>query len=104
MPNYLKVPQKQRVLALLALGWSYRRIEAETGVAGKRSGVRPPAPGRCGQNVPRLRGLTAGGSEGTALVAAENPAKTCAGSDLPGFFGPVIIGEWRPSVPLLLVA
>ena len=32
MPNYLKMPQKQQVLALLALGWSYRRIEAETGV------------------------------------------------------------------------
>src|SRR4051794_15210631 len=32
MPNYLKMPQKQQILALLALGWSYRRIEAETGV------------------------------------------------------------------------
>ena len=32
MANYLKMPTKQQVLALLALGWSYRRIEAETGV------------------------------------------------------------------------
>jgi transposase len=32
MPNYLKMPKKSQVLALLALGWSYRRIEAETGV------------------------------------------------------------------------
>ena len=32
MANYLKMPKKQQVLALLALGWSYRRIEAETGV------------------------------------------------------------------------
>ena len=32
MPNYLKMPQKSQVLALLELGWSYRRIEAETGV------------------------------------------------------------------------
>ena len=32
MANYLKMPKKAQVLALLALGWSYRRIEAETGV------------------------------------------------------------------------
>lgn len=32
MPNYLKMPKKSHVLALLELGWSYRRIEAETGV------------------------------------------------------------------------
>lgn len=32
MPNYLKLPQRQQVIALLELGWTYRRIEAETGV------------------------------------------------------------------------
>ena len=32
MPNYLQMPKQQQVVALLALGWSYRRIEAETGV------------------------------------------------------------------------
>jgi transposase len=32
MPNYLTMPKQQQILALLALGWSYRRIEAETGV------------------------------------------------------------------------
>ena len=32
MPNYLKMPKKSQVLALLELEWSYRRIEAETGV------------------------------------------------------------------------
>ena len=32
MPNYLKMPKKSQVVALLELGWSYRRIEAETGV------------------------------------------------------------------------
>ena len=30
--NYLKMADKQRVQALLELGWSYRRIERETGV------------------------------------------------------------------------
>lgn len=32
MPHYLKMPKLQQVVALLALGWSYRRIEGETGV------------------------------------------------------------------------
>jgi hypothetical protein len=32
MSNYLKMPKKAQVLALLELGWSYRRIETETGV------------------------------------------------------------------------
>jgi transposase len=32
LANYLKVMKRQQVIALLELGWSYRRIEAETGV------------------------------------------------------------------------
>ena len=32
MGNYLKMTDKRRVLALLELGWPYRRIERETGV------------------------------------------------------------------------
>jgi DNA replication protein DnaC len=32
MPNYLKMPKKSQVLALLELGWSYHRIERQTGV------------------------------------------------------------------------
>ena len=32
MPNYLNMPKKAQVLALLELAWSYRRIETETGV------------------------------------------------------------------------
>src|ERR1700730_1220135 len=32
MWNYLKMTDKRRVLALLELGWSYRRIERETGI------------------------------------------------------------------------
>jgi len=30
--NYLKVDKRQQVVALLELGWSYRRIESEVGV------------------------------------------------------------------------
>ena len=55
MPNYLKMPKKAQVLALLELGWSYRRIEAETGVRRETvSGYDGAAPGKCGQTVPRL--------------------------------------------------
>jgi len=32
VPNYLKTPKLQQVTALLELGWTYRRIQAETGV------------------------------------------------------------------------
>jgi len=32
MGNYLRMADRQRILALLELGWSYRRIERETGV------------------------------------------------------------------------
>ena len=32
MPNYLKMVKRQQVIALLDLGWTYRRIESETGV------------------------------------------------------------------------
>ncbi len=32
MANTLKMEKKQTVLALLKLGWSYRRIEREVGV------------------------------------------------------------------------
>ena len=32
MTNYLKMPKKSQVLALLAIGGGYRRIERETGV------------------------------------------------------------------------
>ena len=32
MGHYLTMPKKSQVLALLELGWSYRQIEAETGV------------------------------------------------------------------------
>ena len=32
LANYLKMTKRQQVLALLALGWTFRRIERETQV------------------------------------------------------------------------
>src|SRR4029450_8028521 len=69
MPNYLTMPKQQQILALLALGWSYGRIEAETGVRretisryAQRQAEGPKTrPGRraaranCGEQVPRRR-------------------------------------------------
>jgi transposase len=58
MANYLKMPKKSQVLALLELGWSYRRIERETGV--RRETV-----------------------SGYDEIRRANAAKTFPGSDLP---------------------
>ena len=32
MGNYLEMADRRQILALLELGWSYRRIERETGI------------------------------------------------------------------------
>jgi transposase len=53
MPNYLKMPKKSQVLALLELGWSYRRIEAETGVRRETvSGYDAARPANAAKTVP----------------------------------------------------
>src|SRR5881397_21432 len=82
MTNYLKMPKKAQVLALLELEWSYRRIEAETGV--RRETV---------SRYDRMRRANAAktfpGSEPSPLaespdlpsVEGSNAAKTFAGSD-----------------------
>ena len=44
MGNYLKMADRQRVLALLELGWSYRRVQRATGV--RRETVARYDPGR----------------------------------------------------------
>src|SRR6516225_68401 len=95
MPNYLKMPKKSQVLALLELGWSYRRIERETGV--RRETVSgydqlrraKPAKTFLGSDAPRPPDLPdAVPSEDSNPAkpfpgADANPAKTFAGSDLP---------------------
>lgn len=64
MGNYLKMADKQRVLALLELGWSYRRIERETGV--RRETVARYDPRRS----PKAANPTAGAEAKPAKVAA----------------------------------
>src|SRR5260370_14042229 len=68
MGNYLKMPDKRRVLALLELGWSYRRIERETGV--RRETVARYDPRRQ-SNAANL----STGSESTSDGSADDEAK-----------------------------
>lgn len=82
MANYLKMPKKQQVLALLALGWSYRRIETETGVR------RETVSGYDTQRQANPAKAFAGSEADPAGVAAEiredagaKPANTFPGSD-----------------------
>ena len=82
MPNYLKMQKQQQVTALLALDWSYRRIEAETGVRRetvsrydrrRRSNAAKVFPGSEGADPPVPEGAGAGDDA--------NAAKVFAGSD-----------------------
>ena len=95
MANYLKMPKKSQVLALLELGWSYRRIERETGVrretvsgydeirranaAKTFPGSDPPPPTESGDLAPG-----APSNPASAFAGSDpNPAKTFPGSDPP---------------------
>ncbi len=49
MGNYLKMADKQRISALLELGWSYRRIQRETGI--DRETVARHDPGRISKSA-----------------------------------------------------
>jgi transposase len=72
MTNYLKMPKKSQVLALLELGWSYRRIEAETGV--RR------------ETVSRYDRMRQANAAKTFAGSEANPANTFPGSAPPARF------------------
>ena len=92
MPNYLKMPKKSQVLALLELGWSYRRIETETGVrretVSRYDRTRQPNaaktfPGSAASPPAESPDLQSGDSSNAAKTFAgsgPNPAKTFPGS------------------------
>jgi len=93
MPNYLKMPKKSQVLALLELGWSYRRIERETGVRRetvsgydqlRRANPANTFPGSDGSPPSDSHGSMPGEESNAAKTfpgSGANPAKTFAGSD-----------------------
>ena len=81
MPNYLKMPKKAQVLALLELGWSYRRIEAETGVRRETVGrYDRTRSGNAAKTFPGSDASPAADSADVAASEASKAAKTFAGS------------------------
>lgn len=81
MSNYLKMPKKAQVLALLDLGWSYRRIEAETGVRRETvSGYDAARQANPAKTFPGSDPSPPADSLDVPPDAALNAAKTFAGS------------------------
>jgi transposase len=82
MPNYLKMPKKSQVVALLELGWSYRRIEAETGVRRETvSRYDRMRRANAAKTFPGSDPSPPAESPDLPGVAHSNAAKTFAGSD-----------------------
>ncbi len=81
MPNYLKMPKKSQVLALLELGWSYRRIEAETGARRETvSGYDKVRRANAAKTFPGSDASPSPESADSASGEPPNPAKAFAGS------------------------
>ena len=84
VPNYLKAHKRQQVIALLELGWTYRRIEAETGV---RRETVSRYDRRRGSNAAKVFpgwGPVEEQAPGAESVPGDsNPAKVFPGSGLP---------------------
>jgi hypothetical protein len=82
MANHLKMPKKSQVLALLELGWSYRRIERETGVRRETvSSYDAIRRANAAKTFPGSDPPQATDSGDSPTVDSPNPAKTFAGSD-----------------------
>ena len=93
--NYLKTHQRQQVIALLELGWTYRRIEAETGVRRetvsrydrkRRSNAAKVFPGSERPDASAPRAEPAGDDSNAAKTfpgSEPNPAKVFPGSLVP---------------------
>lgn len=70
MGNYLEMADRQRVKALLELGWSYRRIQRETGVDRKTAARYDPG------REPKSARVSTGPAAKSAKVSA-GPASAC---------------------------
>jgi len=70
MANYLKMADRRRILALLELGWSYRRIQRETGV--RRETVARYDPRRRSKPANMLMG-----AEANAAKVPTGPQSAC---------------------------
>ena len=82
MGNYLKVDKKQQVISLLGLGWTYRRIQRETGV--RRETVARYNKARSSKPAKVFPGLAEDpGAESQHIFESDSPkaAKVFPGSD-----------------------
>jgi transposase len=114
LANYLKMTKRQQVLTLLALGWTFRRIERETQVRretiSKYARETPPNPaktfpglsGALNEVEPRNAAEGTDSANGAGADPAKtfsgfeaNPAKTFAGSALPSRFA---AAEFRDAI------
>ena len=81
MPNYLTMPKKSQVLALLELGWSYRRIEAETGIRRETvSRYDAARQGNAAKTFPGSQASPPADSPDISIDDGSDAAKTFAGS------------------------
>jgi transposase len=82
VPNYLKTSKIQQITALLELGWTYRRIEAETGVRretiSRYNRIRQSKPAKV---FPGSEGSDTDENAGFNASEPSKPAKATAGSD-----------------------
>jgi transposase len=95
VPNYLKTSKLQQVTALLELGWTYRRIEAETGVRretisrydllrqAKAAKVFPGSQESTGVETGEFERADPPKPAKATAGSDSNPAKVFPGSDLP---------------------
>ena len=81
MANYLQMAKRQQVQALLLLGWSYRRIQAETGV--RRETISRYDAERTAKAANVFAGsddVVEGGAEAADAADPSNAAKVFPGS------------------------
>ena len=96
MPNYLKMPKKSQVLALLELGWSYRRIEAETGVRRETvSRYDEARQSNAANTFPGSDPSPPANSSDLSSLDGPNAAKTFAGSDAKPVRSPAPVRDSR---------
>ena len=102
MPNYLKMPKKSQILALLELGWSYRRIEAETGVRRetvsrydhtRRSNAAKTFPGSAPSPPPESPDLQPAGESNAAKTFAGPTGKP--GQNVPRLDAAATLCRWH---------
>jgi transposase len=76
--------KRQQVIALLALGWSFRRIERETGVRRETvSRYSRPSDPNAAKAFPGSEGAEGGSEAGLGVSGGSNAAKVFPGSRLP---------------------